>query len=95
MRARLVPKSTLLIGVAALGTTFFVSRGTHSTIHEFVAVVAMGLEVALVVCSGLGKKRAAAILLVAVVICWLTVFVTDSAYQKIADFLGRALSSCF
>ena len=92
---RLTSKSTLLIGLAALAVTFVASRGTHSTIHEFLAVVAMVLEVGVIICSGLGRKRAAAILLAAVVVCWLVVFVTDSFYLNAYRNLARALSFRF
>ena len=88
-------KNTLLIGVVTFTVTALASRGTHSEIHEVVAAIALVLEVGLIICSGLGWKRAAVILLAAVALCWLTVFATDSAYQKIIDFLARALSFCF
>ena len=92
---RLTSKSTLLIGLAALAVTFVASRGTHSTIHEFLAVVAMVLEVGVIICSGLGRKRAAAILLAAAAVCWLAVVATDGAHLKIANFLAGALSFRF
>ena len=78
--ARLAPRKLLWLGVVTFVVTLLASRGTHSETHEFIATVALGLEVALVICSGLGWRRPALFLFVAVIVCWLAVFVTDSFY---------------
>jgi hypothetical protein len=92
MRAILAPRRTLLIGALALAATFIASRGPHSEVHEFVAMVAMVLEGALIVCSSLGWRRATAVLLVGVVVCWLAAFFTDgfclNAYRNFRQWLG-------
>jgi len=95
IKAGLAPKGALLVGLTTFVVTFLASRGVHSPVHEFLAVVAMGLEVALVICSALGRRRAAVVLLVAVVICWLTAFVTDGFCLNAYRNLTRALSSFF
>ena len=95
LRARLVPRNTLLIGLITFITTFVASRGGHSDTHHLIAGIAMTLEIALVICSVLGRRRAAAILLVGVAVCWLAVFVTDGFYLNAYRNLARALSSFF